>query len=238
MKSKSEDIYNFLERKIVGGEYSPGDRLPSESELCSEFNVSRGPVRAALDKLSAIGLVYKKKGGGSYVREQDTNRLFSSVLPALRFNTNDYREMLQMRSALDKLSIELCIENHERNDYAELDGIMKALEKNHSPEQFFELERSFYVTISELGGNRLLHSVTLMVWDLLKHCSRDSLSAREQTERVWEYRKIYQSIQATDCELALIHARRHIIRVLEADEKDLAPAKESQRWNPWLYDTL
>jgi len=80
MEPKSTKIYHFLERKISKGDYKPGDRLPSESELCTKFKVSRGPVRAALDQLMAIGLVYKKKGGGSFVSEQDSTSFLNTTL--------------------------------------------------------------------------------------------------------------------------------------------------------------
>jgi GntR family transcriptional regulator, transcriptional repressor for pyruvate dehydrogenase complex len=238
MESKSAKIYNFLEHKIAQGEYKPGDRLPSESELCTEFKVSRGPVRAALDQLMAIGLVFKKKGGGSYVREQDSSQFLNSVLPSLRFNTNDYREILELRCALDKVGIELCLENHSRNDYSELDAVMSAMEKKHSIEEFFSLDRTFHTIISSLSGNRLLHNVNLMIWDLLKHCPKEEYYSSTNTERVEDHRNIYKSIKENDVDLAVLYALRHLKRMMGQEKKNQDPASDAHRWNPWLYDTL
>jgi len=238
MESKSAMIYNFLERKITQGEYNPGDKLPSESELCTEFGVSRGPVRAALDQLTAIGLVFKKKGGGSYVSEQDPANVLNTVLPTLKFNTHDYKEMLEMRCALDKLSIELCLENHESNDYRELDAIMSAMENAPTIDEFFNLDRAFHTILSSLSGNRLLHNVNILVWDLLQHCPKEEYYAEGKEEGIKELRRIYQCIKDNDPELAVIYTARHLKRMMQQDKKSREPGRDSQRWNPWLYDTL
>lgn len=56
-----------LQRKIENSEYKPGDKLPSETELCQQTNVSRTVVRQALMELEHDGLVYKRKGKGTFV---------------------------------------------------------------------------------------------------------------------------------------------------------------------------
>ncbi len=238
MEPKSTKIYHYLERKIIKGDYKPGDKLPSESELCKKFKVSRGPVRAALDQLTAIGLVSKKKGGGSFVCEQDSSSYFNSVLPTLRFNTRDYREILELRCSLDKMSIELCLENHNANDYSELAEIMAAMEREHTIDEYFSLDRTFHTILSGLSGNRLLHNFNLLIWDLLQHCPREEYYAESREVRVAEHRRIYDSIRDNDAELAVLYTLRHLKRMLNQDQQQQDPSEDSHRWNPWLYDTL
>ena len=50
---------------------SPGAVLPSERELCDEFNVSRGTARQALAELEKAGIVYRKQGRGTFVSTLD-----------------------------------------------------------------------------------------------------------------------------------------------------------------------
>lgn len=57
-----------LRRQIADGVYRPGDRLPSEAELCQQFGVSRITVRAALDQLVDDGLLWRQRGKGTFVR--------------------------------------------------------------------------------------------------------------------------------------------------------------------------
>lgn len=56
-----------LRRQIADGVYRPGDRLPSEAELCAQFGVSRITVRAALDQLVDAGLLWRQRGKGTFV---------------------------------------------------------------------------------------------------------------------------------------------------------------------------
>lgn len=57
----------ILKGWIESGTVGPGDRLPSESELCERFAVSRPVVREALGQLVADGQIYKIKGKGAFV---------------------------------------------------------------------------------------------------------------------------------------------------------------------------
>jgi GntR family transcriptional regulator len=52
---------------IRSGELEPGERLPTEEELCAEFGVSRGTVQQALRQLIRDGLVRRQQGRGAFV---------------------------------------------------------------------------------------------------------------------------------------------------------------------------
>jgi DNA-binding LacI/PurR family transcriptional regulator len=60
-------IYNYLLEKISSGKLNPGDRLPSEKELCGTFNVSRITSKRALELLAEEGLISRLPGKGSFV---------------------------------------------------------------------------------------------------------------------------------------------------------------------------
>jgi len=60
-------IYSDLKAKIEGGDYAPGDRLPSELELTRKYGVSRITSRQALDLLCSEGLLIRRQGMGSFV---------------------------------------------------------------------------------------------------------------------------------------------------------------------------
>jgi GntR family transcriptional regulator len=60
-------IFNTLSRRMQAGKYPVDMRLPTESELCEEFNASRFTVREALRRLVEQGMVQRRQGAGSIV---------------------------------------------------------------------------------------------------------------------------------------------------------------------------
>lgn len=61
-------VYQRLLAQISGGEYQIDQRLPGEHELAAQFLVSRPVVREALSRLREEGLIYSRRGAGSFVR--------------------------------------------------------------------------------------------------------------------------------------------------------------------------
>jgi GntR family transcriptional regulator len=60
-------LAGVIEHAISSGRWRPGERLPSESELCSHFEISRTTVRQALARLEQEGMVIRRKGFGTFV---------------------------------------------------------------------------------------------------------------------------------------------------------------------------
>jgi GntR family transcriptional regulator/GntR family frlABCD operon transcriptional regulator len=60
-------LYEVLRRQIIDGLYKPGDLLPSENNLCAQYEITRPTVRHALDAMLNEGMIYKHKGKGSIV---------------------------------------------------------------------------------------------------------------------------------------------------------------------------
>lgn len=63
-----DQLYEKLHGAILSGTYQPGDKLPSENDLCRTFGVSRVTVRAALAQLVSEGLITKRQGKGAFVQ--------------------------------------------------------------------------------------------------------------------------------------------------------------------------
>ncbi len=60
-------LQEIVRARIERGHWQPGQQLPSETELCKEFNLSRGTVRQALSELVREGMLHRRRGKGSFV---------------------------------------------------------------------------------------------------------------------------------------------------------------------------
>ena len=69
-KTLTEVALQELRQSIKGGTFRPGSQLPTEAELCAMLGVSRTVVREALRVLEDDGLVARRHGVGTFVRNQ------------------------------------------------------------------------------------------------------------------------------------------------------------------------
>ena len=72
-------VADRLRPPIESGDWPAGYKLPSESELMEQFDVSRVTVRLAVGALRAEGLIVTRQGRGSFVRDREANRRISST---------------------------------------------------------------------------------------------------------------------------------------------------------------
>lgn len=99
-------IFNTLSRRMESGKYSVDTRLPTESELCHEFNASRFTVREALRRLVEQGMVQRRQGAGSIVISATPQARYvhslSSLSDLFQFALDTDYELLSVeRVALD-----------------------------------------------------------------------------------------------------------------------------------------
>jgi len=79
-------IYHELKQRIASATYAPGAGLPAERRLSEEFGVSLITIRRAMDELILDGLIERRQGVGSFVRERAR-----SVVVAMSSFTPDVR---------------------------------------------------------------------------------------------------------------------------------------------------
>lgn len=113
-------IQNILREKIESGEWSPGDKIPTEPELQSEYNVSRFTVRQAISGLLLEGLVTKTRGKGTFVSypkiEEDLHNLvsFSEEMRKLRKNPSTHVQSVEVIQPTAFIRNMLKLEHNEK----------------------------------------------------------------------------------------------------------------------------
>jgi GntR family transcriptional regulator len=83
-------IKALLVASLDGGEWLPGEAIPSEMALAQRFRVSQGTVRKAIDELAAQSLVIRRQGKGTFVSTHTEEK--ASLFRFLRIRRNDGRD--------------------------------------------------------------------------------------------------------------------------------------------------
>lgn len=63
-------LKNIIKSKILSNEYKGQERLPSETEICSDYGISRATARQAFSELEKEGLIYRIQGRGTFVNDR------------------------------------------------------------------------------------------------------------------------------------------------------------------------
>lgn len=97
----SDRVAAELESRILWGDPEPGNRLPTEAELCELFDVSRSVVRDALRTLVARGLVRVGPGQGIVVTDPSDEAFGQALLLLLARSSLTMREVTEARAAIE-----------------------------------------------------------------------------------------------------------------------------------------
>ncbi len=104
-RNLTQQLVHELGKKIIQGKYQVGHSLPSEAELCEQFNISRTATREAVKMLTAKGLINSRPRQGIKVLEPKHWNLFDvDVLDWILLGKPDLyllRHFLQLRQAIE-----------------------------------------------------------------------------------------------------------------------------------------
>lgn len=189
--------WTILER-IMDGTYQPGERL-KELALAREFHVSQAPVREALRKLEAIGVVKSEPYRGARVRELSTAEL---------------RDAYQLRGILEQAATEFIAEfPGESIQYLEQEyDAMGVAVRNGDLQALATHNRNFHRCIMERSQNQEI----LRAWKSLGICMRSRLNVQRWIEQLPEailsHQPIIDAFRAGDLRHAGQLLRQHSFR--------------------------
>ena len=215
----ADAAYLALRQGILQGDLAPGERLRSDA-LANELKVSRTPVREALRKLEAEGLV-QRSGSGLIVRE---------------FSEQDLTELFYVREALEGMAARLAAENAtpgEIADIRELLDDMEAVGQRGDVVALRPLTAEYHRLVGRAAHNgRLLQSLE----SLLEHVRQMQTSTLlniegRAVEALKEHHELLQAIEARDADRAEKLARTHRRKTLELRRQLLRARLRESRSN-------
>lgn len=103
-------LSRILREKIEREEWREGEKIPTEFKLCEEFGLSRGTVAQALRKLESEGLIYRKQGRGTFVRDKkvslDLSHFYSFAKDMKIRGQSFYSKIIRMNREIPSKSVQ------------------------------------------------------------------------------------------------------------------------------------
>ncbi len=182
----ADTCYQSIKTAIIEDELKPGTVL-QERALAESLNVSRTPVREALQRLAQDGLVEIMPGKGAIVK---------------RFTAEDVREILEIREVLEGLAAGLVAEAVTEEDLNWLERLLAPAEEHLSSGRYMEVHQidlQFHAFLAAKAGNSRLLTILSMLSDQIRRMTNLSREDRARAaESILQHRAIYEALKAGD----------------------------------------
>ncbi|HWD76651.1 MAG TPA: FCD domain-containing protein [Solirubrobacteraceae bacterium] len=207
-----ETLASMIRDRILSGELAEGDRIPSETALAREAQVSRSTVREALRTLEEAGLVARASPKIMVVQRAGEDRAGAELQQALRRQNVTFRDL---HEALLVLEPELTRLAAMRADAAATARLQGNLERQSAHLDDFgtwcELDREFHVEIAEMSSNPVLVMACRPISDVLQPVLESFMTSPELTHRALDlHHRILEEILVRDADAAALMARKHV----------------------------
>jgi DNA-binding GntR family transcriptional regulator len=190
--------YQALRDAIVSGEFTQGTRL-NQDELARRLGVSRAPIRDALNRLEAEGLVKTPSRAGRVVVAEVSER--------------EMVDIYELRAILDSASTRLACERMSDRDLRHLAEIVDQTERATEAKDLngiVQAHAEFHYLVYAACGNAELTRVARNLWDRSYRFRVLALSSEENARRGLEqHRAILVALRARDAARAVALAEEH-----------------------------
>lgn len=213
-------VFQRMKDDIVSGVLAQGTKIV-EQNLAQSFNISRGPLREALQQLADINLITRTPRSGSQV---------------VTLSYELMREVYQMREMLEGFATRLAAEHMQQQD---IDTLYRLLESHQNLiaandgksyiQQEGDMDFHYYI-FSKCNNSLLIKYLEDKLYQMIRMCrQRTSNMTSRVGHALNEHYLIVDAINNRDGEFAEILMRRHISGAWQTLEKILQPSHNKEK---------
>lgn len=225
--SISDEIVEQILALIANGDLKPGERLPSERELCKNFNAGRSSLREALRCLSIVGVLTARVGEGTSVAPNGGKFLGKIVEWRIITEKHDIEDMMQVRIALEGVTAASVAMRASEEDLANLQKMISRMEAALNNEKAFAaLDLEFHILLATISKNFLIYDLVAMIRGQLEKMLQKVLLLPNAVPLTFkEHVTICNAIKKRDPEAASEAMRKHLESALKRYLDSLAEGK-------------
>lgn len=225
----AENVAQVLRGQIVAGDFTAGEKLPTETQMTEIFGVSRTVVREAVAALAADGLVEARHGAGVFVLDNPTRKI-GAISADVGNKVSQAINVLEVRMGIEIESAGLAAQRRNPSQEAriqeaffEFERLLQAGEPTGKADFAFHREiasatnNPFYVEVLDALGDRTIPCDRNSPWYSVQVLSHEYLTGLQR-----EHMRILQAISAGDPQAARDAMRAHLTAAQERYRKRLS----------------
>ncbi len=221
-KSVVDKIVDQITEAIIAGDLKPGDKIPTELELCESLQVGRNSVREAIKVLEAFGVVYIKRAEGTFVSSSFNRRMLDSMIYGIILQKESNYEIVELRHVFDIGILYEATEKVNEDSLANVERVLREMEEvlvddTISIEEILEKDLAFHKSIIDCTNNQLLAT-------MYDYIIRLTIPSRiKATERIFE----------SGNRLTFLELHRQTYEILKSRDKSLIEETVKNHYTFW-----
>ncbi|WP_163145194.1 FadR/GntR family transcriptional regulator [Bacillus sp. 22-7] len=216
-KKLFEEIISAIEEYIQAEGIAPGEKLPSENELSSLFQVSKTAVREAMSVLQANGIIEKRSGAGIFLKDLMGETIGFRVSNNL-LNKKEIQEILEFRRGIETEAVALAAERATEKDMRRIalahDNLIEAHKAGRlGVEEDFQFHYSIILASNNSIYKEVFETIAEKFEEGMRLSKMQSSNVPGRFEAVsQEHKSILESIQNKNSKDAAAAMRNHLIQ--------------------------
>ena len=216
-RNLAQGVVAHITDRIREGTLTPGDKLPTESEIMRILGVSRTVVREAISHLQAAGLVETRHGIGTFVLEPPPAHTLG-LDPATVVTMRDVLAILELRISLETEAAGLAAARRSDSQLQQLRSALDAFQASaRSGGETVPSDMQFHLLVAQSSGNRYFHDIlSHLGTNIIPRARLNSAKLAQDDPAVYmervihEHENIYSAIARNDAESARAAMRTHL----------------------------
>ena len=209
----TDDIVEKLIYYIAENNLKAGEMLPSEKQLMEALGVSRLPLREALSRLKALGVISVRQGKGAVIRDVNVSNLFRQLSPIMRSQGNlRPADMIEVRLSLEPSVARLAAIRRDEKALIQLEDCIIRMESALADKAgFIQGDMEYHQILAMATGNPALDILVSTIHDIMYATQwgfHDSAETRQQS--VEHHKRILEAIKNGDSSAAAKAMEEHL----------------------------
>lgn len=167
-RSVVDRIITRITDAIISGELLPGQKIPTESELCENLQVGRNSVREAIKALVAMGVLEIRRAEGTFVAAGFSDRMLDPMVYGLILEGGNSPAIIELRRLFEIGILKLAIEKASKAEVKQMEEALEALrsvvkKRPADRDEILEADINFHKTLEQAVNNPLVSKISVVI---------------------------------------------------------------------------
>lgn len=217
----TEQIIQYCKDSINSGEWTVGEKIPSENQLKDSLGVSRSSIRAAIQYLTGLGVLETRHGKGTYLLDSQVDENTGSDGKITSEDCKDIEKVLEFRRIVETEACFMATQKATSKLLEELKECLDIMSANEGKRnEFVMADMRFHSLICKASDNPILEKTMLKVFEETVKNHKQMNTIFGYKDGIYYHSRILEAMQKGDAVQAKKYMYEHLQNAINKIEQD------------------